>query len=801
MIKYSRRLLAMLLCLSMVLGLSACFGNGNDENPSNDSAGSGANATATGAMGRYVEQEEYLPEEVLSLITMAQMPDGSLRVLGDLGGQGIGPFGVISSSDGGKSWESVDYPWLDQLYGCPINTAALTPEGVYISHQANIMGDMPADDAAGESEAAEGVAADAGTETSGEAQPNTESEAGLEEAAAEGDAAEGKANALNMDYTFVYGDASGLTEIPFDYTSEFDSVLTTRLYAASNGDLISVGGTEEILQINTTTWKVRNTYQSTVGIGTTAGVASYGNILAIHSADKIALYDLDSGSLIGDITTIGSSQGSYMARKISVVSIPADGSAYFYFNESGIYRIPMDTTVSERLVDGGLTSLGIQTLSFTNLLTVGSDEYLAVASTPEGGYQMFRYTFNPDIPTEPSQVLGVYSLYDNKTIRQAISGFQTQHPDVRVNYQVGLPEGSGVTAADAMRTLSTELLAGKGPDVIVMDDMDVDGYIQNNVLQDLTDIVSGTDTLPNITGAYNQEGKLYAVPARFSIPMLMGDGVDNVKNLSDFTSWLDTQYTYDIGIRSEELVERFYAACSYRWFTEDGNLDEAAFRSDLEHLGKLAQGIRGVGEIQSFDNIAVDTLLWYGGAISANYGTVSGYVDITLFDVAIKNRPTGSYHPFPNDEGDIYIPGTVLGINAATGSLDNAKSFVQHVLSNEVQATELGDGFPVNSAAFESLSQNPNPNEEDMIDMIAQLNLIDARTGEMTEVSLNGKWPSDEFMTEFKNTLRNAKVPVKANAVIREMIIDETAGFISGSRSLDDTVRSFKQKMDLYLSE
>lgn len=561
-----------------------------------------------------------------------------------------------------------------------------------------------------------------------------------------------------------------------------------------------MGLTAQVLQIGVKNWKIKNTFQGTPGVGISPGVASYGNTIAINSADTIALYNMDSGSPTGEIAAIGDVGASYMTQKVSTISISPDGSAYFYANESGIYRVPMDTTVSERLVDGSLSSLGIQSLTFTNIFSVGSDEYLAMARTTESGSRLFRYVYNPDIPAEPSETLGVYSLQDNKTIHQAISGYQIQHPDVRVNYQVGLQEGSGIPSADAMRTLSTELLAGKGPDVIVLDGIDVNGFIQKNILQDMTDVVSGINTLSNITGTYQQDGKLYAVPTRFYIPMLLGDGVEKVKNLSDFTTWLGTQYTSDIGIRTEELVERFYASCSYRWFGSDGSLNEAAFRSDMEQLGKLAEGIRSVGEVNAYGNVAIDTLLWYGGAISSNYAMVSGYVDVTLLAAAIKNRPTGSYTLFPNEDGGVFVPGTVLGINAATGSLDDAKSFVQHVLSDEVQNTHLGDGFSVNASAFESLSQDPITNEASD-EAMAQLTVPDARTGEQTEVSLSVKWPSEEFMTGFKSMLRGASVPVKANAVIKEMIIDETAGFISGTKSLDETVKSFKQKMDLYLAE
>lgn len=796
MIKHSSKITALLLCLTLVLGLTSCFGGDNEAGSTGDGSDVGGTATA-GAMGRYVEQEEYLPEEVLFVVAMSQLPDSSLRVMGDLGGQGIGPYGIYTSTDGAKSWTPVDYPWLDGLTGCEIYAAALTAEGAYLSRSENLLMDakMPTDGAKAEAEPAESGEGSDEAATAAATGSETETKA---EASANEPAQDRSGN--DIPYTVVYGDASGVTEIDLDYLPEGEGVRATRLYTAANGDLLSVGLTAQIRQIDTNTLKEKANYQGSPAIGIAPGVATYDGTLAIHSADTINLYDLESGNQTGEISTIGGTQGDYLANKVATVSIPPDGSAYFYANASGIYRVPMGTTVSERLVDGGLCTLSNQTLDLTHVFSVGNDEYLTLVRTRELTYRLFRYTYNPDIPTEPSQALNVYSLYDNKTIRHAISGYQIQHPDIRVNYQVGLPEGSSVTAADAMRTLSTELLAGKGPDVIVMDDMNVDGYIQKNILQDLSDVVSGTKTLSNITNSFHQEGSLYAIPARFYIPMLMGDDIEDVKNLSDFTAWLDNQYTADIGIRSDELVDRFYRAFSNGWFAEDASLDETAFRSDLEQLGKLSEGIRALDEVNSFGNIAVDTLVWYGGATAANYSIVGGYVDVGLFDVTIKNRPTASYHSFPNDSGDVFIPGTILGINAATGSLDSSKSFVQHVLSYEVQNTNLGDGFPVNDEAFEALSKNPGGDIETE-NMLMQLSVNDARTGEMIEVSLSGAWPSDEFMTEFKSTLRSAHVPVKANAVIKEMIIDETAAYIGGQRSLDDTVRSFKQKMDLYLSE
>ena len=774
------RIVALLLSLSMMFSLSACFGT-NKETTGEDGAPNSNNTNNPGAMGRYVETEEALPEGIMSVKAMSQMPDGSLRMLGDAGGQGIGPWAAMSSKDGGRTWEPIDYPWLADLFGSPIISAALTPDGIYMTHTASVLDDT--------GEAAEGE--NAGAELAAEDDSDAEKD---------GAATSADSSYVNRDYTFAYGDANGFAEIPFEPVPEYDTVITTTLHAAGNGDLLAVGMGGEILQFDTKTWKEKNTYQVTPGIGQLTGVATYDNMLAINSSDKITLYDLDSGSSRGDIPISGIAQASYMTQKTAAVSIPPDGSAYFYSNDSGLYRVPMDTSVSERLVDGGLSSMSIQTMNFQSIFSVGDDEYLALAATQELGSKLFRYAYNPDIPTEPSQVLKVYSLYDNKTIRQAISGYQTKNPDVRVSYQVGIDGGGGVTASDVMRSLSTELLAGKGPDVLVMDDMPVESYIQKNVLSDMNELLAGESYLTNIVNAYEKDGKTYAIPARFSIPMLLGNDVGNVKNLRDFVSWLETQYTYDIGIKSEDIVSRFYASCSNRWFTGDGALNEEAFRNDLEQLGTMAAKIREVGEVQSYDNVVADTLLWYGGAISANYGMVSGYVDVTLFDAAIKNRAGGGYHPFPNDAGDIFVPGTILALNASSLEMENARRFVQYVLSYDVQATHLGDGFPVNSAAFEQLSKNPAADEAQE-SVVAAIAVNDARTGELIQVELNAAWPSDEFMIAFKETLKNALIPVKTNAVIREMVIDETAGHISGTKSLDDTVRSFKEKMDIYLAE
>ena len=46
-----------------------------------------------------------------------------------------------------------------------------------------------------------------------------------------------------------------------------------------------------------------------------------------------------------------------------------------------------------------------------------------------------------------------------------------------------------MTLEDALKTLSTDILAGNGPDVLILDGMPVDSYVKKGILTDISDVV------------------------------------------------------------------------------------------------------------------------------------------------------------------------------------------------------------------------------------------------------------------------------------------------------------------------
>ena len=89
------------------------------------------------------------------------------------------------------------------------------------------------------------------------------------------------------------------------------------------------------------------------------------------------------------------------------------------------------------------------------------------------GIALLKYTYSADTPAKPDKELKVYSLYDNREMRQSISRFQKEHTDIYVNYQAAMSEENAVNVSDALKTLTTEIMAGKGPDLLILDGMPV----------------------------------------------------------------------------------------------------------------------------------------------------------------------------------------------------------------------------------------------------------------------------------------------------------------------------------------
>ena len=524
-------------------------------------------------------------------------------------------------------------------------------------------------------------------------------------------------------------------------------------------------------------------YTGTVYSG---NLAVYGKTLLMPGSTGKELwgYDLDTGK----------NGASYTYDNLDFnTNVGMDAEGVYVGDATGIYRQSEGGSVWEKLVDGELTSLCMPTMSINALSPDGSGGFYAFLSD-ESGYKLMRYVFDPDTPATPDTELTIFGLSDNNTVRQAIGEFQRRNPNVRVNYRVGLDGGAAATAEEVIRALNTELVAGKGPDLLLLDGLSVDSYIEKGVLSDLSGIVDGMDGLmSNLMGAYARDGKIYGVPARFSVPVMLGspEDVAKIRSLADLAAETaarqgeETPFLYAPTSLWEEggVIMNWYDACAE--ITDGKTVDQGALSGYLsvseslnrvlrEHTpqsgGTAATIVVSVSSGGGFEDLDPGAKQLAQGAARFHTQELSGRFG--LYNI-LDNLGDKDFAMDTLFGGNAYTPVGGVGIVASGTQQELAGEFVKMLLSRTVQDNYLFDGLPVNAGSLEAL---------------------------VAEVADNGDGTARDDMG-FLELCRGLDTPRVQDQVVRDAVSAQAPGLADGSLDAAQAAANVVERTKIYLSE
>ncbi len=473
-------------------------------------------------------------------------------------------------------------------------------------------------------------------------------------------------------------------------------------------------------------------------------------------------------------------------------------------NSDGIHRLQQDGTLWETVVDGSLNSMSMPTLGFNSLfVTEGEqEEYYAVYGETEGGYQLVRYVFDQNVASVPSKEITVYSLRENDTIRQAISLFQAGNTDIKVNYVVAMEEeDSNVT--DYIRALNTELLAGNGADVLVLDGLPVDSYIDKGVLADLKELVKpleeSGELMNNITGCYEQDGKVYNIPIRFSFPVIAGkpDAIQAADSLSDIVNYIKqtNNKPYLKSTSYKRLLEDYLALYSGDLF-QNGRLNEENFTAFLTNVKTIADNIKAtendervMGASKSYEKMFLGGTLFKGDLVSIRQESETAMLQIkNIFDTMLLFEVLKDDKFEQHSINGMFIPGGLVGLNSKSKESDIARQFISFLFGAKVQDTNVFDGFPVNSKSLKEWTAKKDSNIS-----IA----VTDENGNM----LSALWPAEEDRNTILNLAQEVNQPINTNYILNSLIIEEVLPFLKGEIDESQAMTAVKSKVNTYLAE
>ncbi|WP_049727631.1 extracellular solute-binding protein [Dorea sp. D27] len=533
-------------------------------------------------------------------------------------------------------------------------------------------------------------------------------------------------------------------------------------------------------------------------------------LLAGSDGSGLVCYDTGSGEVKDEIQYADMADNGIIRLGDSDDCIIADSN--------GLHHLTLGGSIAEDLVDGNTSALGIPQTNIMNLVQVAKDDYTVLMSVQETSgrttHEMYRYVYDKEAKTEPSHTLRVYGLEESAAVRQAIAKYQQKHPDVGIEYKTGnAGEGTG-TKADSIRALNTELLSGSGADVIMLDGLPADSYIEKGVLADISGVLKEvgkeSELSDNIIKPYRKDRKIYQIPTRYGIPLLIGGGsmAEAFKSADALVDYMQDHEWDDV---MDQVDKESLMSLLLNMYYED--IVGKGKEIDTKLLAKLME-IVGKAEDTGDKSLSSVTVWGSDEEQPESDWDVGKLGSLDKKDMLSSKEMKGiqgmmvPYHYLrregasPSDVNGIFIPHDIAGINKASKNTELAEDFIKMLLSDEVQSIDVENGFPVNEQAMEAWIQSleENPEEGDGLSVAVGKASSDGEEGEATGEEII-TFPHQSEVKSLAELGKKLTVPVQKDDIIGEMILDGAKTYFDGSRSAEEAAEDISEKADTYLAE
>lgn len=531
-----------------------------------------------------------------------------------------------------------------------------------------------------------------------------------------------------------------------------------------------------------------------------------GNVLS--DGENIYLFALSGGGGVSQVEKrpggrkdsaelIPFGQGSVMSE--ASLCVTGDGSL-ISAGSDGVFRCKAGETEWEKLLSGMDTDFSLSNCWCIGLAALESGQIYALFMQESGETMLKMYEYDPDAVNQTEVTLRFYAVEESSLLQNAVALYHREHPEVaiEVEYAYRLNDKySGVEYDynEVIQKLNTMLMGNDAPDILVLDSLNVDSFIEKGLLADLNDVLTPMEQsgalLDNITGSYlREDGSRYIVPLQFAFAYITGRdiGLEDMQTMESLAAFLgDKEESYMGAQTVEELVDMFYP-----YFCDDivdgKALDKETLRGKLETLktigdncGIVAKHDEGSSGSYGIWDLASKVKL----ALASGEGR--GFMMI-MFDVAITDYIKGEFTAFENS----FEPAIEMGICTKSQHQDAAKDFLRFALSEAVQGTDYYEGFPVNSASLEALAAM------DRSEYSAATSIVgDDGSAQMFEIKPYGQETTKKLM----DICKALDKPYKTDAKIREVLIDALGGYLNGGSSLDETIDRIEADLKMYLAE
>lgn len=565
------------------------------------------------------------------------------------------------------------------------------------------------------------------------------------------------------------------------------------------------------------------------------------------AADSKLLYVVESGGVfLYDLEKETSAEtddvlSEFLAGKVqmtetggySALLFPDEDGVYIAMQE-GVYRHTLYADAVELVMDGSgynlanvsMDGIGVQGMAVEN----GGSAMLICYSDGK----LMRYISDGAVLDQKEEFIRIYSVYRDNDIQKLVKLFQETYPQINIKYEVGVSSGNGMTREDALKNLSTEMAAGKGPDILVMDDVPYEAYIEKGALMDLKELrgqLQEEEYFTDVIDGFWMEDGLYILPLTYSIPILAGNGnvlaeaedLETLAGLADLLEKADNgQDTLVFNVfNAENLLCLLAQSCQGAWVKTDGSVDreavvdflvqakriyeiqkdkksglteemEAAFLKDEARASGTTALERRFGKcvrvpledkVSVFPGQAFCVSAWNGGGRA--FMELKGFVDYLGDDYCLM----------PGQRYGTCLPQTLMAVNSTSEYKEEGNLFLEYAISEEFQKIDSLGGTPVNRAAY--FMQQENPNEEGQEGESCGHTTV----GGIEIVSFFLYWPEEEAFRKMDGIVDSIKGINVCDLNVYNAVIEVGQSVLIGDMEVQEAVEEIVGRVQLYLAE
>ncbi len=425
------------------------------------------------------------------------------------------------------------------------------------------------------------------------------------------------------------------------------------------------------------------------------------------------------------------------------------------------------------------------------------------------------------INTEQKTIV-VSTFYHGDFFLEAKKRYEAKYPHITIDVQY--VESTDADAAAKLekyeKTIGTAMLSGKGPDLIDMDQLPTESYVNKKLLANLGTMMDQDDTFNkddyfnNIFEGIKVNGGLYGMPMGFFVYGLIGNETMIEKSgiKVDDSNWDWSQFantTKEISetvnggasglavggsggiITADFKISKYvseFVNDQYATFVDQesgkANFESTAFIDLLKEVKRLVD--EKVIDLAASNVIFRETQINSPGDYVRALKESQFYPNNSDFKSKLYLRPNGS----GQEAGGYFRTYQTVGLNAKSEVKEEAWHFLKFMMSEEMKDAASSTGFPLNKKNYALIAEKAL--EKGKVESDQSIGPLKGVVYDITQ----------EDIDELEKFLVNAKYPVQfKESKINEIITEEAHAYFMGQKSPEAVAGLIQNRVTTVLNE